>query len=248
MLKCPNCGTDNMLTAIFCRGCGQKIDLNAVKPDDFDKVETKKGPNTFMQNLIGGIIIGVLLLGFLIGLFFPTCGKISTTEGSRAAALAKFNGMSTDKNAAAVEVTDEDISNFVTAKLLEKKDSLTGNPRPTGATVHCLPDNKVKIIATGKYCGLPISLTVEGTVQLDTSSRRISVHGEKCSVGLFPLPKGLEQSFLGPFRTNFNNVLDDVNGFRQLKTDEGKATIARRKVKQQSFGGMPGDMMPPGGM
>ena len=244
MLKCPNCGTDNMLTAIFCRGCGQKIDLNAVKPDDFAKVEKKKGPDTFMQNLIGGIIIGVLLIGFLVGLFFPSCGKIGTTEESRQAALKKFEGIGMDKGAAPVEVTDEDISNFVTAKLLEKKDSLTGNPRPTGATVHCLADGKVKIIATGKYCGLPISLTVEGTVSLN--DRRISVRGEKCSVGLFPLPQGLEQSFLGPFRTNFNNVLDDINGFRKLETAEGKATLVRAKVRKQS--GMPGDMMMPPGM
>ena len=240
MLRCPNCGTDNMLNAIFCRGCGQKIDLNAVKPEDFEKVEIKKS-NTFMQNLIGGIIIGVLLVGFLVGLFFPTCGKISTTEESRQAALKKFESIGTSKESPAVEVTDEDISNFVTAKLLEKESSLTGSPRPTGATVHCLADNKVKIIASGKYCGLPISLTVEGTVSLN--DRRISVHGEKCSVGLFPLPQGLEQSFLGPFRTNFNNVLDDVNGFREMKTSEGKASLVRAKVKKPSFGmGMPGGM------
>lgn len=244
MLRCPNCGTDNMLNAIFCRGCGQKIDLNAVKPEDFEKVEIKKN-NTFMQNLIGGIIIGVLLVGFLVGLFFPSCDKIKTTAETRAAALAKFESIGMDKSSP-VDVTDEDISNFVTAKLLEKVDSLTGSPRPTGATVHCLADNKVKIIATGKYCGLPISLTVEGTVQLDTSSRRISVRGEKCSVGLFPLPKGLEQSFLGPFRTNFNNVLDGINGFKALKTEDGKASLVRAKIKKPA--GMPGDMMPPGGM
>ena len=93
MLRCPNCGTDNMLTAIFCRGCGKKIDLNSIKPDDFAKVETKKGPNTTMQNIIGGAIIGVLLLVFIVGTLFPSCGKIKTTEESRSAAVAKYEAL-----------------------------------------------------------------------------------------------------------------------------------------------------------
>jgi len=221
MLRCPKCGTDNMLTAIFCRGCGEKIDLNQVKPESFSEIGTKKD-NTTMQNIIGGAIIGVLLVVFLVGVLFPSCGKISTSEESRQAAVAKYEALTKGNSAT---FTDEDISNFVTAKLLDKGD-ISDNPKPTGATVHVLSDNKVKILATGKYYGLPVTITVNGEVSLN--DRKISVAGEKCSIGLFPIPQSMEQDILGPFRRNFESALEDSNRkIKGLATAEGSATLTK---------------------
>ena len=221
MLRCPKCGTDNMLTAIFCRGCGEKIDLNQVKPESFNEIGTKKDSTT-MQNIIGGIIIGVLVIGFLVGVLFPCFGKISTTDESRQAAVAKYEAMTKGSSAT---FSDEEISAFVTAKLLEEGVT-DGNMIPTGATVHVLPDKRVKILATGKYYNMPVTITVVGTVNLN--DRKISVSGEKCSIGLFPIPQSMEQDILGPFRSNFTSALDNANRkIKGLDTAEGSATLTK---------------------
>ena len=91
MLKCPKCGTDNLLTAVFCRGCGERIPLDELKPDDFADTGAKPATNTTKQNIIGGIIIGVLVLGALIAFFCPACGKISYDDSVAQSAISKID-------------------------------------------------------------------------------------------------------------------------------------------------------------
>ena len=33
MIKCPKCEADNQIGAIFCRGCGEKLELDEIKPE-----------------------------------------------------------------------------------------------------------------------------------------------------------------------------------------------------------------------
>ena len=67
-LKCPKCGTDNLLTAIFCRGCGDKLDLEAMKPEAILNDEHTKnqlqGPSKLEKTFVGVVfgLLGIMLL------------------------------------------------------------------------------------------------------------------------------------------------------------------------------------------
>lgn len=89
MLRCPKCSTDNLLSAVFCRGCGERLNLDEIKPDNFSELGDKnKDPNA-KKNLVGGIIIGAIVLILVVGTFFPGCGKLSTNEDAQKAAGIK---------------------------------------------------------------------------------------------------------------------------------------------------------------
>lgn len=67
MVKCPECGHDNQLGAIFCHNCGAKLNIEELTPEVKD---TSSGIGIF--KLLRKLITTVLLLGLigvLIGLF-----------------------------------------------------------------------------------------------------------------------------------------------------------------------------------
>ncbi|MBQ6474575.1 MAG: hypothetical protein IJJ33_21520, partial [Victivallales bacterium] len=75
-LKCPKCGTDNLLTSIFCRGCGEKLDLNAMKPDAIQKTaagdKAKKKTSPAAKAVTAGLTVVLIL--FIAAFFCPTGG------------------------------------------------------------------------------------------------------------------------------------------------------------------------------
>ena len=43
MIRCPKCGEENPLGAIFCRSCGEKLNLDELTPDSFNQTSEGKG-------------------------------------------------------------------------------------------------------------------------------------------------------------------------------------------------------------
>ena len=222
MLKCPKCGTDNLLSAVFCRGCGARMNLDEIKPDDFDKLDNKKNSTT-IQNIIGGAIIGVLVIGFLIGLIFPTPGSLSTTEAGQAAALEKFS------SSPSFTATDQELTDFANAM----KARYTGedtDPLFKSVTIRCLGDSQVKVLVKATYFGfLPVTVSVKCSVnQGDT----ISLMGNQVKLGLLPLPAGMEEQFFMPLRNYGRNMMSDANQkIKNLDIGVGEATLKHGRVK-----------------
>lgn len=59
-LKCPKCGTDNLITAIFCRGCGDKLDLDAMTPEVI--IADKKKGMPLGQKIGVAVFFGIVVL------------------------------------------------------------------------------------------------------------------------------------------------------------------------------------------
>ena len=73
MIICPKCNADNQIGAIFCRGCGEKLDLDELKPETVMRAAKALHKTSFnvlglIKNLIMLTIL-VVLVGFLMGLF-----------------------------------------------------------------------------------------------------------------------------------------------------------------------------------
>ncbi|NQZ69551.1 MAG: hypothetical protein HRT89_15945, partial [Lentisphaeria bacterium] len=79
MIVCPKCKADNQIGAIFCRGCGEKLNLDELDPADmqaqakkFNKQNERSNFNLFgmIRNVIGIAILAFLL--FIIMRLFAT--------------------------------------------------------------------------------------------------------------------------------------------------------------------------------
>lgn len=66
LIKCTKCGFENQMGAIFCRGCGEKIDMNAMDPDTLAKNQNKGSGKAW--KIIRKLIVFIILLA-LIGIF-----------------------------------------------------------------------------------------------------------------------------------------------------------------------------------
>lgn len=62
MIKCPKCQADNQIGAIFCRSCGDKLDIDKLRPDDIKKATRNRA------KLIGRIIRNVISLILLLAI------------------------------------------------------------------------------------------------------------------------------------------------------------------------------------
>lgn len=65
LIKCAKCGFENQMGAIFCRGCGEKIDMNAMDPDTVAKNQ-KKGKGGIVGKIIRKIFL-ILIIVALVG-------------------------------------------------------------------------------------------------------------------------------------------------------------------------------------
>jgi len=70
LIKCPNCGHDNQLGAIFCRNCGDKLDIESFRPKVSDQKLPGAGLFGIIRRLIGVVIL-LLLIGVIVLMFLP---------------------------------------------------------------------------------------------------------------------------------------------------------------------------------
>ena len=222
MLRCPKCGTDNLLSAVFCRGCGERMNLDEIKPDDFHDLGNKKDSNT-KQNIIGGAIIGVLLVAFLVGFLFPSCGALSTTEEGQKAAAEKYR---TSPTATYTDQEITDFCNYMRARSTEEGDG----PAVKRISVRCQEDGKVKTYVRAVFFGfLPATVTVTCDV---SASDSVSLSGGGVKIGLLPVPEGLEETLFYPVRSTCSSVMRDVNQkVRKVEVKAGEATITHGRVR-----------------
>ncbi len=231
MITCPKCGTDNLLTAIFCRGCGERLNLDELRPDNFEPVNTLTPAQLRAKkiNQITGIVLAIVLVILLIGLIFP----VGTVDGSGELSPEASQNLTTLKTFGNAPAEAEE-----SGKKKKKKKEAEA-PKPAGPSEQTLTfsDTEASIIAV-KTIGLPkddnggkvswtnfsIRFHSDGTAQLILTAKffkAFAMHnvmtvkptvGEKGSVtmevkgtriGLIPLPGKLGDQFV---TAKFKNI------------------------------------------
>ncbi len=214
MLRCPKCGTDNMLTAIFCRGCGERLNLDEIRPDDFANIGPKKQDNT-MQNIIGGSIIGALVVIFLIGWMFPAGGMIKTTEDEQSEWKDKAAKI---EKGGSLEMDEKSATAFLNAHMGD-----------TPCTVHFLSDGRAKVVFPSKLWGMPVRVSIVHSL---SAGKGVSVGAaESYKVGLFPMLESLQQdpNVMNPW-TDYASAWTKVRDSKtvsEVTVEKGKITIKR---------------------
>ncbi len=85
MIKCPLCGTDNQIGAIFCRGCREKLDLDSLRPETMNQHEGKMGTKIFhvLRRIVTAAIFLYLLwalVAVFLSLELPQTPKLTDKE------------------------------------------------------------------------------------------------------------------------------------------------------------------------
>ena len=194
-LRCPKCGVDNLLTAIFCRGCGEKLDLNEMKPDallnDKHTKAQRKGASTAQKTFVG-VFFG--LLGIIVLVIMCPVGAKGTAEGEvdkkiedafsklkapkvappAAPGKGKKN-INNKKNASSKVETQSktlELDSDTASKLISKamglpKDEWSqGSFVPKHFSVDFKADNNMKIVVKTKAFGfLPVACSANAKIQ-----------------------------------------------------------------------------------
>lgn len=90
-IQCKECGAQNELGAIFCRECGERLDLDDLEPEIQDDKETSYWP--LVKRIVGFVVL-VLVVLILIGLFVPDKPYVeSLSETEKETASTRYNAM-----------------------------------------------------------------------------------------------------------------------------------------------------------
>ncbi len=146
MIKCPNCEADNLLGAIFCRGCGKKLDIDNLKPDQLESKPKKvaKSAAHIVRNIIMLVVLVVVIGGIALALLPP---KISATgelaDAASATAMTKMGNLQ-EGRAREAEVTEDEIT-YAARRILklteDDKSALAKKNAEEGITQNVLADD-----------------------------------------------------------------------------------------------------------
>lgn len=227
MLKCPKCGADNLLNAIFCRGCGEKMDLDNLQPDVFEvKTHTKAQKIMRLVNTILGIVLTIAILVIAGGALFPVDGRLTDAEFTAQAEKNyktllirnKSKRSVTFTNAEATAVLNKQFSTYTGSK---------GSPTPEHVTALFLADGDVQLILTSKLKFLTLHTTVKATPSANGSGS-FALDVKSCKLGFLPLPADLRPKLLDNFITIANATLDRAKArIGSVTVLEGNVTIER---------------------
>lgn len=244
MIKCPKCGADNLMNAIFCRNCGDKLDLSKLTAEQqFGDLGSGKKPESKavkkakqIANSVGTLIIVLII----VALFIPGGGITGGTISDEVANTAKAIKKAAENKD--YTVGEADLTNFLNANLQYLVDPTTGERAPANGDV--APRNLsveinpefVKVVMDCTLWGfLPISVTANLKFNEVSQAGQITVSevsGTK--IGLIPLPMDACNMMIEKFKQDvdgcqaINDVKAQISG---VILGEGQVTL---KVKQKA--------------
>jgi len=134
MIPCPKCEADNMVGAIFCRACGEKLNLDELRPESFknEKESLKKNAKAVVARLVK--ITTALLLILVLGLLLLPAGGFRSDYSLPASDLAKARSrlrslQNTRRGSRQFSFTTEEI-NLVLNDRLDFSDGAAGGTSP----------------------------------------------------------------------------------------------------------------------
>ncbi len=158
-LVCPKCHTDNLLNAIFCRGCGERLNLNEMKPEDFIQKDDKKGVTPLWQKIFASVVFGIILLigGLMI---CPSGGASKGTEVSSEEVSKNYKTL-LKKKEKSFTFSSADASALIT-KAMNLPQQAGGDILPQNFSVQFLDDDVIKVVMSTKVYGfLPVDYCVK---------------------------------------------------------------------------------------
>jgi len=249
MIKCPKCGSDNLLNAIFCRCCGEKLDLSELKPDSFlEKKLTKSQKIMKIVNQVLSVVIALLLITLIVGIFFPVAhltGNEPSADATKQFEEAQTFGVQAVRRGRRPPRNKDDdkpssksftFSSQDATALLNKSLHLPitgGDNKLTSEnlSVSFAGDGCATLILTSKLMGkVPMHNTV--VVKPTVSNGVLAMNVQKTKIGFVPVPAQLNQKITQKFvnLSGGSTALDKIKSkLTEVKISDGSLTITVSK-------------------
>lgn len=140
MIKCQKCGFENQMGSIFCRECGEKLDMDAIDPNklqkDVDKEKNiKRAKKRIKEAISTGF--GLLVVAAFLGVVFYNGGLRQYEEPAvtEAAANQKFNAAATGTVSGKVKYTYPEITRMFNTKVVAPLSELDSFAKVTNAEI-----------------------------------------------------------------------------------------------------------------
>ena len=240
-LKCPKCGTDNLLTSIFCRGCGEKLDLNAMKPDAIQKTggdaKTQKKTSPAAKAVTAGLTVVLIL--FIAAFFCPTGGlrgnepseqakkDFQTLQKSKSSSgKKKKNKKPAPAQPKSFTFSDAD-STALANKTLGLPKTEGNDVLPQNLSVRYQEENTLQLILTCKLFGfLPMDNVLY--VKAEMNSGKLEFTPLSARIGFIPMVGGALTDIVVQKITPTvdNSTLKNVrNNIKSISTSKGSVTL-----------------------
>lgn len=189
-VPCGKCGVDNELTAVFCRSCGEKMDLHAVQADHFEHGGALS-KEAIMRLLKILVLVGLVAsLGLLL---WPSSsdGAKGTNAGAKSArgkvvAITDAGKKNVEMQA---ELSEAEINGYLAAIVYQgkKRNQTISVGKAEIASINVdLGQSTAEVTVKGKLFGkVPVTYRVKGTPVVGPGSFQFNV--KSGSVGHFPM-------------------------------------------------------------
>lgn len=203
MINCPKCGADNMIGAIFCRTCGEKLNLKDLTPDVFDAPPVPASVRIAqMVQRIVVLVVVVALVVLIGGIFWPVAMPVSPALDEQAARVAqnKYQALQAPQPRTPAQIPFSAAeATAVVNQAFGLPSSAGGNKKPQAISIEFLDSGTCRLRLKSMVFGkLPMvtSLTVRPTVP---NPGTVQMQVIKGSIGKLPLPGGLRKQGIAQF-------------------------------------------------
>jgi hypothetical protein len=204
MINCPKCGADNMIGAIFCRTCSEKLNLNEISPDVFDAapIPTSVKVMKILQRVVTLVVL-VSLVALVAGLFLPvtiTVTGASLDQTAQTVSQRKYAALQapTARTPNVIPFSAEEATAVVNQSL-SLPSSSAGNKKPQLLSVEFLASGNCKFILKTLVFGQATMCTTVVAKPTVTSPGVVRLDVLRASIGRLPLPGPLKKQAAAQF-------------------------------------------------
>ena len=140
MIKCQKCGFENQMGSIFCRECGEKLNMDAIDPNKLQKdVNKEKNLKRAKKRIREAISTGfaLLIVVAFLGVVFYNGGLRQYEESTvtEASATQKFNAAVTGSAVGRVKYSYPEINRMLKARVVDPLAEIPSFAKVTNAEV-----------------------------------------------------------------------------------------------------------------
>ncbi len=230
MIKCQKCGFENQMGSIFCRECGEKLDMDAIDPNKLQKDVNKEKSIKLAKKRIKEAVstaIGLLLVVAFLGVVFYNGGlrKYQEPDVTESAANAKYNAAVSGSAVGKVKYSYPEVNRMLKDKIVDPLYGFDSFAKITGAEVAFDEEKGQPVI----YLWLtlkekvPVIYTIHGSFTLIPRENELSevpqpltLDVKRLDIGRLPVLVSTH-SFLNGFKSLLEN--EEMQKFFARATD-----------------------------
>ncbi len=237
MLVCPKCKTENRIGAIFCRDCGEQLDVADMRPPS----RKERGGGGFGWGKLIRLLVVLAILGAIgyagVEIFTPLELEVAGVPPARAEAIWREYERLSEQPTGERMVLDSAEATMLFNRILaldeEGLEASGGAMAPQKIVVELLPDNTVKAVIRYRVFNRFVSDSVLiGRISVPEGSTSPRFEPHTYRIGRLPMKWFLQDIVVGRFQQQFSGRPDfeRVRGrIQELQVSQNQVRIVAQE-------------------